>query len=180
MVDGQAAEPVVKRLWDIATDDMAELLRRFGLDLSLVSGAAEIPGSYWGGSEAGLVGAVLYCRADTPLHSILHEAGHYICMDAPRRARLYRDAGGDYAEEDAVCYLQILLADHLPGYDSRRMLADMDAWGYTFRLGSARTWFEQDADTAAQWLRVTGLTDAAGQPAWRIRASDCMPCATAG
>ena len=24
----------------------------------------------------------------------------------------------------------------------------MDAWGYTFRLGSARAWFENDADDA--------------------------------
>ena len=31
------------------------------------------PGSYWGDSEAGLRGNALYVRADTPLHSLLHE-----------------------------------------------------------------------------------------------------------
>jgi hypothetical protein len=28
----------------------------------------------------------------------------------------------------------------------------MDAWGYTFRLGSAQAWFEQDADETRAWL----------------------------
>ncbi len=33
-----------------------------------------------------------------------------------------------------------------------RMLSDMDAWGYSFRLGSAKAWFEEDAEDAEQWL----------------------------
>jgi hypothetical protein len=37
------------------------------------------------------------------------------------------------------------------------LLADMDAWGYTFRLGSARRWFEQDAEDARQFLAQRGL-----------------------
>ena len=69
-----------------------------------------LPGSYWGESEAGLRGNVLYVRADTPLHSLLHELSHYVCMTPERRAGLDRDAGGDDAEECAVCYLQIVLA----------------------------------------------------------------------
>ena len=32
----------------------------------------------------------------------------------------------------------------------------MDAWGYSFRLGSARAWFEHDAEDARQW--PAGLT----------------------
>ena len=48
------------------------------------------------------------------MHSVLHEASHYICMSPARRAQLDRDAGGDELEEAAVCYLQILLADELP------------------------------------------------------------------
>ena len=32
------------------------------------------------------------------------------------------------------------------------MLEDMDAWGYSFRLGSAENWFEEDAEDAKQWL----------------------------
>ena len=48
------------------------------------------------------------------------------------------------------------------------MLADMDAWGYTFRLGSARAWFEEDADDAREWLLTRGLIDAAGRPSWTL------------
>ena len=36
-------------------------------------------------------------------------------------------------------------------------MADMDAWGYTFRLGSTRVWFEQDADEARRFLMQRGL-----------------------
>jgi len=91
-----------------------------------------------------------------------------VCMAPGIRAALDRDAGGDDAEECAVCYLQILLADELPmGRD--RMLADMDAWGYTFRLGSARDWFERDASDARAWLAREGLVDSAGRPSFRIR-----------
>jgi len=40
-------------------------------------------------------------------------------------------------------------------------MSDMDAWGYTFRLGSALAWFEHDADDARAWLRARGLPTAA-------------------
>jgi hypothetical protein len=116
-----------------------------------------IAGSYWGESEAGLIGDRLIVRPDTPVHSALHEACHFLCADAARRATLHTDAGGDDLEECAVCYLQILLADALPGYSRERMFADMDAWGYSFRLGSARAWFEADADDARAWLEQRGL-----------------------
>jgi hypothetical protein len=33
----------------------------------------------------------------------------------------------------------------------------MDAWGYTFRLGSAARWYAEDADDARQWLLERGL-----------------------
>ena len=79
------------------------------LSLTLVARGESIPGSYWGESEAGLKGERLYARLDTPVHSVLHEASHYICMTPERRARLDRDAGGDDDEESAVCYLQVLL-----------------------------------------------------------------------
>jgi hypothetical protein len=135
----------------------AALFEAYGVELVLVHASAEIPGSYWGDSEAGLIGSKLYARADTPLHSVLHEGAHYICMDEQRRASLDRDAGGDYDEENAVCYLQILLADRFEGVGRQRMCADMDAWGYTFRLGSAQAWFERDADDARAWLASKGL-----------------------
>jgi hypothetical protein len=131
--------------------------------------AAPIPGSYWGEPEAGLIGHRLYLRPDTPVHSALHEACHYICADAPRRASLHTDAGGDFAEENAVCYLQILLADQLPEMGRERLFADMDAWGYSFRLGSTRAWFERDAEDARQWLVDQGLIDRGGRPTWKVR-----------
>lgn len=129
----------------------------------------DIPGSYWGESEAGLVDDRIFLRRDTPLHSALHEACHYVCMDPTRRQALQRDAGGDFTEENAVCYLQILLADHVPGFGRRRAMRDMDVWGYTFRLGSARAWFEDDAADAKEWLVRAGLIDEEQQITWRLR-----------
>jgi hypothetical protein len=81
-------------------------------------------------------------------------------MSPERRAGLERDAGGDDAEESAVCYLQVLLADALAGVGRERLFADMDAWGYSFRLGRSRTWFEQDAADANEWLQQRGVIDA--------------------
>jgi hypothetical protein len=149
---------------------LAELLARYGLRLERVTAGAAIPGSYWGAPEAGLIGHEVYARADTPLHSALHEACHAICMDANRRATLHTDAGGDYAEEDAVCYLQIVLAGEL-GLSVEWICGDMDAWGYTFRLGSAQAWFERDAEDARVWLVRHGLLTASGAPTFRLRAA---------
>jgi hypothetical protein len=94
----------------------------------------------------------------------LHEASHYICMTPERRSGLDRDAGGDDLEESAVCYLQVLLADELTGVGRDRLCADMDAWGYSFRLGSTRAWFEGDAEDARAWLMREGIIDAQGHP----------------
>ena len=149
---------------------VAMLLKRYGMDLALVSPEEVIPGSYWGESEAGLKADQLYARLDTPIHSILHEACHYICMSPERRAGLDRDAGGDDLEESAVCYLQMVLADELPGVGRQRLWADMDSWGYSFRLGSARAWFEEDARDAQRWLRDHGVIDAGDRPTGLARA----------
>ena len=146
------------------------LARRFGVELRHLSRDDVLPGSYWGDSEAGLRGNTLYVRADTPLHSLLHELSHFVCMTPERRAGLDRDAGGDDAEECAVCYLQILLADELSQLGRERMFVDMDAWGYTFRLGTSREWFERDATDACAWLRESGLIDEATKPTFRLRA----------
>ena len=159
----------VTRYADFDQEALAALLARFDLSLEATPEGAVIPGSYWGDEEAGLVGNRLLARADTPVHSILHEACHFICMDRDRRCALHTDASGDYDEENAVCYLQILLADALPGFGRHRMFRDMDAWAYSFRLGSAKAWFEQDAEDARAWLFRHGLLTAEGAPAFRLR-----------
>lgn len=159
----------VLRIAGLDRPAVALLLTRYGLDLRLLPNDADIPGSYWGESEAGLAGNTLYARPDTPLHSILHEAAHYICMSPERRAGLFRDAGGDDAEENAVCYLQIVLADQLPGVGRERLCRDMDEWGYSFRLGSARVWFETDAEDARLWLMNAGIIDADGRITGELR-----------
>lgn len=159
----------VLKVTDVGVDVVTGLLERYGMECIELGAGETIPGSYWGDSEAGLVGSRIYWRADTPLHSLLHEAGHFICMDDERREQLHQDAGGDYDEENGVCYLQIVLAGELPGVGRERMFHDMDAWGYTFRLGSARAWFEQDAEDARAWLVGRGVIDDDTRPTWRKR-----------
>jgi hypothetical protein len=145
------------------------LLDRYGLALHLVAPGEIIPGSYWGEREAGLMGATIFARLDTPVHSVLHESAHFICMTPERRAGLDTDAGGDHAEESGVCYLQIVLAELLPNVGAARMCRDMDEWGYTFRLGSAALWFEKDAEDACAWLIRHGVLDISRRPTYACR-----------
>ncbi|MCD9098407.1 hypothetical protein LU699_01945 [Luteimonas fraxinea] len=147
-------------LADIGFDAPAALLARYGLTLHHVPDGAPIPGSYWGAPEAGIIGVDVHARGDTPVHSLLHEAGHLIVLPPERRAAVHTDATDSVEEEDATCYLQIVLADALPGVGRERLMADMDTWGYTFRLGSARAWFEQDAEDARSWLIARDLLPA--------------------
>jgi hypothetical protein len=154
----------VLRLASIDVDDVRALLARYGLALECVADGAPIPGSYWGESEAGVIGHTVHVRSDTPVHSLLHEACHLIVAPPQKRATIHTDASDSQAEEDATCYLQIILGDALPGVGSERMEADMDRWGYTFRLGSARAWFERDAEDARAWLVARNLLLAAFSP----------------
>lgn len=147
---------------DIGFEAPAALLARHGLELVRVEDDAPIPGSFWGDPEAGVIASRVYARGDTPVHSLLHEACHLLVIDPAKRASIHTDASDSLEEEDATCYLQIVLADTLPGFGRGRALADMDAWGYSFRLGSARAWFEQDADDARVFLEGRGLLDASG------------------
>ncbi|WP_298644081.1 hypothetical protein [uncultured Cardiobacterium sp.] len=153
----------VQRCADINLSALSSLLGEYGLNVELLPVEADIPGSYWGAPEAGLVKNTLYIRPDTPTHSALHEAGHWICMDDARRANLHTDAGGTVLEECAVNYLQILLAEALPDVGRAQMLADMTAWGYNYREGSVYAWLEGDAIDAIRWLQEHRLIDAARQ-----------------
>ena len=154
---------------DIGHEVLAEFLRRFDLELIVQSTGDVITGRYCGDAEAGIVGRSVFVRPDTPVHSLLHESSHVICMDGDRRSRLDRDAGGDDLEESAVCYLQIVLADHIAGVGRERIMDDMDAWGYSFRLGSTRAWFENDADDAKEFLLNHNLIDTSGEPTYSLR-----------
>lgn len=148
---------------------LAGLLEKYKMDLRWVDNDLPIPGSHFGAPEAGLIGNTLLVRNDTPLHSAFHETCHYICMDDQRRQQLHTDAGGGYDEENGVCYLQILLADHLDGFGRKRMFQDMDEWGYSFRLGSSRAWFENDAEDARAWLTHYHLINENDQLTWTLR-----------
>jgi len=148
---------------------MRALLQKFELTLIVESLQRPITASFWGDSEAGIVANNVYVRCDTPIHSLLHEACHTICMDKERRSGLDRDAGGDDLEEAAVCYLQILLADEIAGVGRDRLMRDMDEWGFSFRLGRTALWFEKDAEDAVHWLQHKGLMDSAGMPTFTLR-----------
>ena len=155
----QQSEPVL-RLRDIDCQAMSDLLARYGLNLVAVANYESIPGSYWGDPEAGVIADGVFARADTPVHSVLHEASHLIVAGPTRRAAIHTDASDCDQEEDATCYLQIVLASQLHDVGSDRLMADMDAWGYSFRLGSTRAWFEHDAVDAHAWLMELGTVNA--------------------
>ncbi len=144
--------PDVLRVSDTGRVALQSLLSSYGLKIVAVADGETIPGSHWGDDEAGLIGCSLYARNDTPVHSVLHEACHWLVMNNARRLSLHTDAGGTSAEENAVCYLQVLLADCLPGVGRDRLFSDMDLWGYSFRLGSSKRWFEEDAEEVLQAL----------------------------
>lgn len=158
MPAGSASDDVL-RLSSIDLAPARALLQRYGLALECVGDDAPIPGSYWGDTEAGVIAHTVYVRADTPVHSLLHEACHLIVAPSERRDRIHTDASDSQAEEDATCYLQIVLAEELPGVGGARLCEDMDRWGYTFRIGSARAWFERDAEDAREWLVRRGFLD---------------------
>lgn len=148
------ADPDVLTLGEIDLAEAIALLARYGLHFELIEDDVPIPGSFWGEREAGLIGSTVYARRDTPVHSLLHEACHLIVIPPELRVRVHTDASDSQFEEDATCYLQLLLADELRGFGIERAFADMDAWGYTFRLGSAQAWFERDAEDAAAFLQA--------------------------
>ena len=154
---------------DVPSATIISLLQKFDLELVVEEDGVAITGSFWGDTEAGIVGRRVYVRNDTPVHSLLHEASHIVCMTEDRRAGLDRDAGGDDLEEAAVCYLQIILADLMVGVGSDRLMLDMDAWGYSFRLGKTRDWFQHDAEDAREFLMNHGLLSPSGEVTFKLR-----------
>lgn len=170
-VQQPANSPGILTVGDLDRSALPTLAARYGLEFVEVPADADIPGTFWGEPEAGIIGCAVYARPDTPVHSVLHELSHIVCMTPARRAGLERDAGGDDDEECAVCYLQIVLADSLAGVGAARLMRDMDGWGYSFRLGSTRRWFEADAADARRWLEAAGILAADGSVTGRLRDS---------
>lgn len=168
-IESPNSENTVLKVSDLNIADIVILLNQYHLTLELIENNQLISGSFWGDSEAGLIESTVFVREDTPAHSLLHETCHFICMDDERRQNLNTNAGGGYDEENAVCYLQILLANDLAGMTSERMMQDMDSWGYTFRLGSTKAWFEDDAEDALAWLKEKLLLDSNNKPNYQLR-----------
>ncbi len=154
---------------NLNSDSIKELLSHYGIQINCSAPGVAIPHSFWGTPEAGRKKNRLYIRADTPIHSILHESCHYICMPEEQRSLPHVDAKGSAMEENATCYLQILLADHIDGYSSSQLMKDMDAWGYSFRLGSSYAWFTQDAEEVLQWLINQQIINSQSIPTWKLR-----------
>lgn len=154
---------------DLATSSIMELLRKYGISIEIVPAGHPIIGSFWGEPEAGIVGDRVFVRGDTPVHSLLHEMSHIICMTPERRMTAEGNAGGDDLEECAVCYLQLVLAEEVPGAGKERLMQDMDAWGYSFRLASTKRWFEEDADDAQAWLKEHRLLNSERRPTFQLR-----------
>ena len=157
------------RVADVPLAALKTLLGRYELQLQLQPDNESITGSFWGDSEAGVAGRTVFVRTDTPIHSLLHETCHIICMTGERRDQLETDAGGDDLEEAAVCYLQVVLGGEIEGVGRDRLISDMDAWGYSFRLGDTLSWFERDAEDARNWLIGYKLLLPDGQANFRLR-----------
>lgn len=162
--------PDVLRLQQVNISCISDLLSRYNLQLRIIAPDLPIPGSFWGDEEAGLIKNQVFARLDTPIHSLLHESCHYICMDSRRRNNLHTNAGGTSDEENAVCYLQVLLADELPFMGKKRMMSDMNRWGYNFRLGTCEAWFEHDTTDEKHWLLSNNLiTSDFLKPSFKLR-----------
>lgn len=148
-----------------------DLLNHYGIKVNRFDNDTDIPHSFWGNPEAGRLHEQLYIRGDTPIHSVLHEACHYICMPSAQRSVELVDAKGSAVEENATCYLQIILAAHIDGYSRSQILQDMDDWGYSFRLGSAYAWFTQDAYETKEWLIHKQIISPQEDPTWKLRST---------
>ncbi len=159
-------------LKNIHIEAIRALIDRYRLTLKQVNTHEAIPYSFWGAPEAGRYQSTLYVREDTPLHSLLHEACHFICMPPAQRTAQSHDAGGSAEEENACCYLQIVLSDYIEGFSRALHLHDMDAWGYSFRLGSSSRWFYADSTDTRAWLIAHGILNDRNQPTWQWRMRD--------
>ncbi len=155
---------------DLSSESIKHLLGHYGIRLHCLQFDMDIPYSFWGEPEAGRLGENLYLRDDTPIHSILHESAHYVCMPEQQRHNAEVDAKGSAMEENATCYLQVLLSNHIHGYSRKQLMKDMDDWGYSFRFGSTHDWFTKDAKEVKDWLISHNLITDRNEVTWQLRA----------
>ena len=177
-----SAERAVRRGARRGTDLIDDLGRR------QVAGEAALPGGAEraGHAAAGLAGDA---HRDALAGGAARRVAHQHALDqravvqSPQRLAGGAVVGGDGADlveqpreqrgaESAACYLQLLLADALPGIGRERLAEDMDRWGYSFRLGDTRSWFSSDAADARAWLVAADIIDPAGQLSGRCRRRD--------
>ena len=97
------------------------LLAQHGLDLIDIGAGEPIPGSFWGVPEAGVIGARVYVRADTPVHSLLHEACHLVVMPAARRNARWADWVAARMAQPGTVFVAVG-AGHLAGKGSVQTL----------------------------------------------------------
>lgn len=154
---------------DFQIKELQDLIGKYHLKVKILNDKQEIPASFWGDPEAGLIGKTIFVKKITPLHSFFHEFSHLICMPEYRRLNLIKDAKSNDDEESAVCYLQILLANCLLGLNTMTFMRDMDDWGYSFRLGSTKEWFKNDANDSRKWLQKENILDERGNITWSLR-----------
>ena len=143
-------------LRDIGFDDVAALLARYGLAARARRRRRADPRQLLGRTRSRPDRPRVHARDDTPVHSLLHEAAHLIVLPPERARRAYRRhrfGRGRRRRLRAAVAARRRPARRRP----RALMADMDAWGYTFRLGSARAYFERDAEDAGPGCSARGL-----------------------
>lgn len=64
---------------------------------------------------------------------------------------------------------KVLLVCDVQGVGCARLMLDMDAWGYSFRLGNTLEWLQNDAADAKKFLINHALLQEAGSPTFRLR-----------
>ena len=57
----------------------------------------------------------------------------------------------------------------LPGAGRAPLMQDMDDRGASFRPGSTRRWYEEDAEDASAWRKRYGLFPSERRPTFRLR-----------
>jgi len=80
------------------------------------------------------------------------------------------DGRRDHAEENAVCYLQIILAQSLPNVGRERMCRDMDEW-------AIRSGWEVPRNGLIRMPRMRAIGDAARRARFAQPPHVCLPVA---